>query len=49
MKWIPNSAHSYQQQQTEISELRLQLKNILGDALMSTANNPQDDSEEERG
>ncbi|MGB0782207.1 MAG: N-6 DNA methylase [Marinomonas sp.] len=40
---------TYQQQQNEISELRLQLKNILGDALMSTANNPQDDSEEERG
>ncbi|BDX01284.1 hypothetical protein MACH16_00320 [Marinomonas pontica] len=40
---------TYQQQQTEISELRLQLKNILGDALMSTANSQQDDSEEERG
>lgn len=39
---------TYQQQQTEISELRLQLKNILGDALMSTANSQQDDSEEER-
>ena len=40
---------TYQQQQTGISELRLQLKNILGDALMSTANSQQNDSEEERG
>jgi type I restriction enzyme M protein len=40
---------TYQQQQSEISELRLQLKNILGDALVSTASSQQDDSEEERG